>query len=123
MLGLVGVAAALVVKQWKSDVLPLIRVASVVLFGIAAIRAASPLVTYLSSLLRQGGAAPYGTVLFKALGIALLTQFCAEICRECGENAAAGGIELTGKIEILLLCLPLINEILLLAEELLRMGA
>ena len=103
--------------------LPLIRVASVVLFGIAAIRAASPLVTYLSSLLRQGGAAPYGTVLFKALGIALLTQFCAEICRECGENAAAGGIELTGKIEILLLCLPLINEILLLAEELLRMGA
>ena len=123
MLGLVGVAAALIVKQWKSDFLPLIRVASVVLFGIAAIGAASPLVTYLSSLFAQSGTAPYATLLFKALGIALLTQFCAEICRECGESAAANGIELTGKIEILLLCLPLINEILLLAEDLLNMGA
>ena len=123
MLGLVGVAAAVIVKQWKSDMLPFVRVASVVLFGIAAIEAASPLVTYLSSLLNQNGTAPYTAVLFKALGIALLTQLCAEICRECGESAAASGIELTGKIEILLLSLPLINEILLLAEELLDMGA
>lgn len=122
MLGLLGVAAALIVKQWKSDFLPLIRVASVVLFGIAAIRAASPLVTYLSSLFSQSGTAPYATVILKALGIALLTELCAEICRECGEGAAATGVELTGKIEILLLSLPLVNEILHLAEELLHMG-
>ena len=122
MLGLVAVAAALTLKQWKSELLPLLRIASVVLFGIAAIGAASPLVTYLATLFDQSGTAPYAAVVLKALAIALLTQFCAEICRECGETAAASGIELTGKIEILLLCLPLINEILLLAEELLQMG-
>ena len=38
-------------------------------------------------------------------------------------NAAASGVELTGKIEILLLCLPLIDEILVMADKMLSMGA
>lgn len=122
MLGIVGVAAALIVKQWKSDFLPLIRIGVVVLFGLAAIRAGAPLVTYLSSLMEQSGTEEYAGILFKALGIAILSQFCADICRECGENAAANGVEWTGKVEILLLCLPLIHEILRLAQAFFELG-
>jgi stage III sporulation protein AD len=56
------------------------------------------------------------------MGIALLTQFCADVCRESGESGAASTVELTGKMEILLLCLPLLDEILSAARELLSLG-
>ena len=123
MLGVLGVCAAMTLKQWKSDLLPLLRVAILLLFGIAAIASIRPAITYLSQLGENASIIGYVEVLFKALGIAILTQYTAEICRECGENAAASGVELTGKIEILLLCLPLIDEILVMTDKLLSMGA
>ena len=123
MIAITGVAAALILKQWKSDFLALIRLALAVLFGIAVIGAIAPLISYIGSLMGHDGLSEYSAILFKALGIAVLTGCCAEICRECGEAGAANGIELTGKIEILLLCLPLINEILSGVQELLVLGA
>ena len=123
MLAVLGVCAALTLKQWKSELLPLLRVGMVLLFGFAALKAVTPALTYLTRLGETAGVTPYAEVLLRALGIALLTQYAAEICRECGEGAAASGVEMTGKIEILLLALPLIDEILSLASNLLSMGA
>lgn len=123
MLALVGVCAALVIKQWKSDLLPLVRVAVLVGMGALILAMLSPLIAYLKELMIQSGIQSYhGELLFKALGIALLTQFCADVCRESGESGAASTVELTGKMEILLLCLPLLEEILSAARELLSLG-
>lgn len=123
MLALLGVCAALIVKQWKSDLLPLVRVAILVGMGTVILSALTPLISYLQGLITQSGMqALHGEILFKALGIALLTQCCADICRESGESGAAGTVELTGKVEILLLCLPLLEQILSAARELLSMG-
>jgi stage III sporulation protein AD len=123
MLALLGVCAALVIKQWKADFVPLVRVAIGVGMGILIFSALSPLITYLQGLIAQSDVqAAQGELLLKALGIALLTQACADICRESGEGGAASAVELTGKVEILLLCLPLLEEILLAARELLNLG-
>ena len=123
MLAMLGVCAALTLKQWKSDLLPLLRVGIVILCGLAALSAITPALNYLTRLAETAGITPYADLLLRALGIALLTQYASEICRECGENGAAAGVEMTGKIEILLLALPLIEEILNLASNLLSMGA
>ena len=123
MLAVLAVCAALTLKQWKSDLLPLLRVGILLVFGFAALTAVTPAITYLTRLGENAGVGGYLETLLKALGIAILTQYAAEICRECGENGAASGVELTGKIEILLLCLPLIDEILAMANRLLSMGA
>ena len=123
MFALLGVCAALIIKQWRSDLLPLIRIAVLIGLSTAILSAVSPLVSYLQALIDQSGVhVSRGEILFKALGIALLTQCCADICRESGENGAAGTIELTGKVEILLLSLPLLEEILSAARELLSLG-
>ena len=122
MLAMTGLTAAMVLKQWKNDFLPLVRLALALLFAVAAIGAASPVVSYLSGLMGRDGIGVYTEILMKALGIAVLTQCCAELCRECGENGAATGVELTGKVQILLLCLPLVNEILSVAESLLTLS-
>ena len=113
----------MIIKQWRSDLLPLIRIAVLIGLSTAILSAVSPLVSYLQALIDQSGVhVSRGEILFKALGIALLTQCCADICRESGENGAAGTIELTGKVEILLLSLPLLEEILSAARELLSLG-
>ena len=112
----------LIVRQWKSDLTVLIRLGCVLLFGSAAIASAAPLINYLRALMGMNGTSAYTEILFKALGIATLAQICASICRECGESAAANGVELIGRIELLLLALPLIQEILTVAQELLTLG-
>lgn len=119
---MVIVTAAFLLRQWKSDLSILLRLGTVVLFGLAAVHAAAPLVEYLTRLADLASLAPYAETLLKALGIAFLTQYAAEICRESGESAAATGVETLGKLEILLLCLPLIDEILKVAERLLSIG-
>ena len=122
MLALTGVAAATVVRHWKGDWMPLIRTALSLMLTAGAISCAAPLIAFLSELIKNDVIASYAALLLKALGIAVLTQCCAELCRECGESAAGSGIELIGKIEILLLSLPLVNEILEGARTLLSLG-
>ena len=116
-----GVFAAMVIKQWKGDLLPLLRLALTLLFAFAAVSAAAPLISYLQSLAEKASF-EYTSLLFKALALAILTQFCAEICRSCGEDGVASGVETVGKIQILLLSLPLMKELLEIATTLLNIG-
>ncbi len=57
-------------------------------------------------------------ILFKALGICYLTSLGADCCRDAGESALAGKVELAGKAAILLLSLPLVSELLNFVERL-----
>ena len=122
MLAITVFAAAVIIRQWKGELLPLLRVGITLLFGTLAISAVTPFVSFLREITVSEGFSTHSETLLKALGIAILTQYCAQICREGGEAAIADGVELTGKIEILLLCLPLIREILSVAKEMLALG-
>jgi len=122
MLALIGITLTMVIKQWKADVLPLLRVGILLAFAAVLLTGATPLLDHLRELTHTEGISEHASLLFKGLGIALLTQVAAQICRECGESGIADGVELTGKLELLLLCIPLMNEILSLSRELLAMG-
>lgn len=54
----------------------------------------------------------------KAVGLAYLAGFTAQICRDAGEGALAGKVELVGKVAILLLALPVMWAVL---ETMLRL--
>lgn len=58
-------------------------------------------------------------VLLRALGIASVTQIGAEICRDVGAGSIAGQLELFGKLELVLLSIPLAMRLLAMAENLL----
>ncbi len=122
LLALIGVTAITIIRKWNSDFLPLIRLTLSIFISATVISLAAPLVSYLQNLTRASEIAGYAEFLFKALGVAVLTQCCADLCRESGESGAASGVELAGKVEILLISLPLINELLATAKELLELG-
>lgn len=122
MVALLILAGSTVIRQWKSDFMPLVRIGATVLFGALLIASAHPLLSLITTLGNRAGASQYIETVLKGLGIALLTQICSDICRDSGEVSLAGHIDTVGKIELLLLCVPLIEEILGVAETLLTMG-
>lgn len=123
LLAVTGTTLAVLIRQWKNEFAPLLRLALTVLFASVAISMATPLVAYIQTLTEIANASGYAEFLFKALGIAVLTQCCATLCRECGEAGVAGGVELAGRVELLLLALPLIEEILSTVRELLALAS
>ncbi|MFD3157396.1 stage III sporulation protein AD [Haloimpatiens sp. FM7330] len=54
----------------------------------------------------------YLNIVFKVLGIAFLTTFCSEICKDAGEKSIASKVEFCGKILILALSIPILMAVL-----------
>jgi len=114
--------AGLILRQARSDLSPLLRIGACVLIFGWLIPAAWEAVGEALTLWEGEGMERYATVMLRALGIAILTRICTDICRDCGETGTAGGVEMAGKVAILILCVPLMRELLGYATELLRGG-
>lgn len=113
-LALVGLVALLVLRQYKPEWAVFIRMAvTVVSLGII-LSMAGTVISYVTTLTEGTGALDGATwsLLLKALGIAFLTETAASICRDSGEASLAGWVEMAGKLEILLLSVPLIRTVL-----------
>ncbi len=80
-----------------------------------------PLIESVRSML-EGAALPsvYVGILFRALGVCLLTQLAADTCRDAGETALAAKAEFVGKILLMVLSMPLFEEIIRLAQSLMQ---
>lgn len=118
-IGLVTAVGAVLVRQLRPDMaIPIRLTGNVVLFG-AIITVSLPIYSCVSVFFDGTAAGQYVDVLLKALGVALAAHMGAEICRDCGENSIAAGVELAAKCEILLLGLPLMTSVLSTASELL----
>ena len=80
-----------------------------------------PLVSSVRSMMETGGVSGvYLTVVLKAAGIALVTQLAADTCRDAGETALAVKAELVGRVLLLVLAVPLFEQILSLVTALIR---
>lgn len=111
--------AILLLKSAGGTVLPLQWTGTIVLTG-AALLMLSPVITWLGELCKGQGVSELATLMIKGLGVAMLTQFCADLCRQSGEAALAGSVELAGKAELLLLCLPMLHDLVELAQGMLE---
>lgn len=117
---LCALAAVLVLRGAKSEFAVYVGIAvSVILLG-GAVTTLIPVLEYADGLISETGFGVYLKAIVKALGITLAIQFASDVCRDSGESAIASKLELIGKAEILLLCLPLIRELISLAKELME---
>lgn len=73
----------------------------------------SPLMNALRRMTLLGGVGEnYLGVALRGAGICMVTQLAADTCRDAGDTALAGKAELTGRILLLLLAVPLYEQIL-----------
>ena len=71
------------------------------------------LVRTLTDITARTNAGPvYFSTVLKVVGIAYLAGFGAEVCRDAGERATAGKLELAGKVIILITALPVLIAVL-----------
>lgn len=59
----------------------------------------------------------YMKVLLQILGIAFITEFGAQLCKDSGQKSIANNIEIAGKIIILVLSTPIVLAIINLIES------
>lgn len=98
------------------------RLAALLLIVGLVILSAGDVISELDGVFRDmRGVGEYFEIALKALGIALLAQISAQICRDCGAAGVANGVELAAKIEIFVLCIPLIGRLTEFAYEILNM--
>lgn len=112
---------AVVIKSTNKDFSGIVKVVSATILAGGVIICASPLVEFILDISEGTQTNTYLSVMLKALGVAFLTHICASVCRDCGEQTIAGYAELAGKIEMLIVALPLIEEIIGITEDLIEM--
>ena len=100
------------VRQWNPAFDLPMKLSAAILFITVLLGLASPLLTYVRGLMEVTAVKPYAEILLRALGVAILCEIAGGICRECKETAVASFVEMAGRLEILILCLPLMEEIL-----------
>ncbi|MBP3572424.1 MAG: stage III sporulation AC/AD family protein [Clostridia bacterium] len=120
----VGLTALLILRAYKPEWAPFLRMAvTVVALGLT-VALASTVLTYITDLASATGAleGEEWSLLLKALGVAFLTETAASVCRDSGETGLATWVETAGKLEILLLSFPLIRTVMDTVTELLGMA-
>lgn len=112
VLCLTALCALAILRTYKPEWAPLLRIAaSVALLG-AVLTLAAEVLSDVTALLSGVLAEEAGSILIRALGLAFATELCAGVCRDSGEAALAGWVETAGRLEILVLALPLVRNIL-----------
>ena len=104
----------LILRGYKPEWAPLLRMAvTVVALGLT-LTMATTVLGYVTELVSatdalEGESWP---ILLKGLGVAILTEAAASVCRDSGEGGLATWVETAGKMEILLLSFPLIRAVM-----------
>ena len=108
---LVAAVLTLLLKKDQPAFAFLVSVCTAAGLLAVVVRQVQPLLDWLRTL--DGyfqGQSP--AVLLQALGIALVAQFAADLCREAGLAAAASAVDLCGRALALLQALPLLQQLL-----------
>lgn len=112
---------ALFLRKYSPEYALVTGILAGILLLFSVINEARPIFSALKRLFENSGlSTEYGVLLFKALGVCILTQLSADACRDAGENGLATQTEWAGKIAILILALPLFENIAQIATQLIN---
>lgn len=117
---LCGALLAVVVRGQRPELAVCLSLLTGALVVSLLLGQVAPLLAAVRRMMNTGGIhASYLTVVLKAAGVCMLAQLTADTCRDAGETALAGKAELVGRILLLVLAVPLFEQILALVTGLL----
>lgn len=110
---LISLFMVLLFKDKRSDLVVLILLVSGISIFIFAFSELKGIISFLQELSETAGInIIYLELVIKILGIAYISSFCSEICKDAGAGSLASKVELVGKIFILILSLPILRAVL-----------
>ena len=117
---LLGVVTVLLLKSVRPEYATVAGIAVGLLLLLGTL---TPLVTVMesvTSIAEDTGFSVYSTVILKSMGIGILAQTTADVCRDSGVSMIAAKVEFAAKIIILLLCMPILETLISLIEGFLK---
>ena len=112
-----AISMCMIFKNLRADYSLFLRILITIGISIVSISVLFPLLNVINEISSGTEISKYIPTLIKALGIALTVQITSDICRDSGEGAIAERVELFGKAEILVLCIPLITDLVSLCKD------
>ncbi|HIZ56584.1 MAG TPA: stage III sporulation AC/AD family protein [Firmicutes bacterium] len=111
-IGLVASALALLLKSYRPEMALLVGLGAGCLIFFLLLSNLSPALSTLESLVdRANIQGSYTEAAIKCLGICYVTQLGADTCRDAGQSAVAGKVELAGRISVLVISLPMFTKL------------
>lgn len=120
IVAIIGAILAITLKHTTPQLSITLTLITSVIILIAVCSVLPQITEKINSLINAAGVkTEFASILFKSVGICFLCQFSSDICKDAGQSALAGRVELAGKIMILISSLPLMEEVLNTASSLL----
>ncbi|HAZ19358.1 MAG TPA: hypothetical protein DCY74_09465 [Clostridiales bacterium] len=110
--------AAVLVKHYNPAYTPAVAAAGGLILLVPILSSLQSITDTFFSFYQDNPYEEYFTILMKSAGIGILTATTADICRDSGETALAGKVELAGRVAILLFSLPMMKQLFSFVEEL-----
>lgn len=108
-----GVIVAAAVKNFKAELSIYVVLAAVIIIFMMALENLTSVFQFLGTIY---GEMTYGKqffpIMIKVLAVAYLADFTSQLCKDAGESAIGGKVELAGKIIIFYLAMPILLAIL-----------
>ena len=119
MVAVVAALLALVLRQHRPEQALLLGLAAgAVMLLWMLLRADDVFRTVRDLLSNSGLSGEYVEILFKGLGICVITQLASDTCRDAGESALASKAELAGRLSLFAVGLPLFQKVVSIALSL-----
>ena len=115
---IIGVAilttfAVLVLKPTKPEVAAIVSVAGGLIVLLMFVDALGGVISQMSAIVnRTGIKSDIFSSLLKIIGVGYLTEFAAGICNDAGNQSMGQKVILAGKVIILVLALPIVNNLI-----------
>jgi len=112
-IGVVATALTIILRKQRPEFALMASIATgIVIFMLMASKLTS-IIELLGTYADKAEIKPaFFTTVLKITGIAYITEFGSDVCRDAGESAVASKIELAGKITIVALAVPVITALL-----------
>ncbi len=115
--GVVSACIIGVVRAVRPELATLASAVAGVLALSYAVSAVAPFISFVKGIALYNGAESYFVLMLKALAISFCCKVSSEICRDCGEASLASKIELSGKVSIVLISLPVVQQLFDIAKD------
>ncbi len=115
ILGIAVTAAvsAVALKKYSPETSVVIAIAAGLIILVWVMSEITPIINEINNCIGSAGIdSGYLPVLLKSVGICFVCQFASDSCKDAGQTALASRVELASGITIVLLALPLIENIL-----------
>lgn len=111
-IAIISASFVILIKQYKPELAFGIALSSGIIILLYTMGFFSEIFSVLSKLISFSGINDEKFfVLFRCMGICMVTKIASESCRDCGQNSIASKVDLAGKALILVASLPLFSEI------------